>query len=474
MNSQVSQMKIIPRSRVVNKMNKMNKMNKAMYINNHGNEDKGNAGNKVNKKIVILLSVVTFLIFAIQAVPVEGYVEDTFLYPETRKVQAHHDFFELLNLCERQDGQYYTVVDQQGNVIMRTARHLHKGDQYICGENRHYEIYEVVEDTAYAREVEESVSLLSSASMASMEQIQISLDGEGNDGEAKRIGILHSHGAESYVPSDGDESIEEGGGVLQVGDSFREALEEKGITVIHSKETHVPHDSGAYNRARRTKEEIMKDEPDAIFDVHRDAVPGEDYLEEIEGEERVQVLLVVGRQNQNFENNKEFAEGLKQAADEEHPNLVKGILMAEGNYNQDMSGRSLLLEVGSHENSREDAQESIALFADAANSFIYGGPAPGGVPGEGGTAAGRAIGLIALVILAAAAYLLISTGSIEELKAKVKQFTQKEFTNFLGSFSTGGKNSFQEADSGDQDSNDSNDSNECHDFCSEDEDNREN
>ena len=423
-----------------------------------------------NKKLIICLSVLVALIMGNNSISADSY-----FYPETRKVQGqveraeNNEFFELLNLCERQDGKYYTVVDQQGNVIMRTARHLHKGDQYICGENKHYEIYKVVDDIVYAREIEESASLLS------LDQIQISLDNfipsfklpVQQDGGDKTVGVLHSHGAESYVPSDGEESIEEGGGILQVGDSFTAALEEKGVEVIHSKETHVPHDSGAYNRSRRTKEEIMKENPDAVFDVHRDAVPADEYLEKIEGEERVQVLLIVGRQNQNFENNKEFAEGLKEVADEKCPNLVKGILMAEGSYNQDLSGRSLLLEVGAHENSREDAEESIALFADVADSFIYGGAAPGGVPGEGEIAAGRVLGLIALAVLGVAAYLLISTGSFEELKAKVKQFTQKEFTNFLGSFSLSKKSSTSEADSGDQEpesyeSHESHDSDETH------------
>ncbi len=70
---------------------------------------------------------------------------------------------------------------------------------------------------------------------------------------------------------------------------------------------------------------MLKEEPAALFDVHRDAVPAEQYEGEVDGEEVAQVMIVVGQQNQNQAENEEFAEMLKQAADEENPDLVKGI-----------------------------------------------------------------------------------------------------------------------------------------------------
>ncbi len=148
------------------------------------------------------------------------------------------------------------------------------------------------------------------------------------------------------------------------GNSFTRELEDRHINVIHSTNTHVPHDAGAYHRSRRTMEEMAKEEPIAFFDIHRDAVPPQEYIEQVAGDNKVQLLLVLGRQNQNISNNLRFAELLKAEADKKYPGLVKGILKAQGNYNQDMSPpRSLLLEIGAHENRREGAEETAQLFA---------------------------------------------------------------------------------------------------------------
>ena len=77
--------------------------------------------------------------------------------------------------------------------------------------------------------------------------------------------MYHSHGAESYVPSDGTESDPDGGGILDVGVSFVNALEDKGLNVVHNEDTHVPHDAGAYYRSRRTVEDLLTEGVDVLL-----------------------------------------------------------------------------------------------------------------------------------------------------------------------------------------------------------------
>ncbi len=358
------------------------------------------------------------------------------------KVEAFEydfDFFELHNLDEREEGYYSVKHEKDGEVILRTARKLHVGDEFIDRHNRHFEITSIEEDTAWASLKREEASIR-------VPFQEVFARGDKNpvvpvlQSEELRLGGFHSHGAESYVPSDGEEFIEEGGGIIQVGEKFVETLQRNGARVIHRKETHVPHDAGAYHRSRRTVEELNKENPAAMFDVHRDAVPGEEYIEEIDGEEMLQILFVVGRQNQNSALNKEFAESLKQAANEEYPGLVKGILMANGSYNQDMHQRSLLIEVGSHENSREDAEESVELFSEVVVEHVAalegqqapgnGNGAVGGIAGTGvSTAVISILWLLLLLVAAAAVFLVISTGSWQELRSRVKHFFGKEFAD---------------------------------------------
>lgn len=404
---------------------------------------------KIYRRITFAAVVLVIIaVSAFQLLAWENASEEDIVYSQTQKVQSQ-TFFEMLNLDEATEGNYYTMVDEDDNRIMRTARHLHVGDRYICGKNKMYEVHTVIDYTAHAREIERTQaesSFIREIISGIGERLFVfnvpTLFQRAQDQENRVLGIYHSHGAESYVSGDGTESIDEGGGILDVGRSMADALEQKGITVIHSEETHVPHDSGAYMRSRRTAEELLQEGPDALFDVHRDAVPPDEYLGEVEGEERVQIQLIVGRQNQNSSSNQQFAEGLKASADELYPNLVKGILMAQGSYNQDMSPSAMLLEVGAHENEKAGAEESIVLFADVIDNYLYGteqgreqiGLSPDTGGGPGGTAVTRVIGLILLVVAAAAAYLFISTENLEELKAKLKDFTTKEFRDIAGRF----------------------------------------
>ncbi len=338
--------------------------------------------------------------------------------PATPAQAVSEDYFDLHALSEREEGFFVLKDEATGEVIMSTARVLQVGDQFIDGRNRSYLISRIDQDTAWAgRTAEESATTPESRPAGNRAAVP-------DRAEKELVGIYHSHGAESYVPSDGSESKDAGGGIIEVGSSFSRALQQKGITVEHVKDTHVPHDAGAYNRSRRTATKLVADNLDAVFDVHRDAVPPEEYDRDIDGRDLVQIMMVIGRQNQNVNSNKSFAEGLKKVADAQHPGLIKGILLAQGNFNQDLSPRAILIEVGAHTNTKEQAEQSVALFADVVNTYLY---AQQGQTGGGGIAAQGALKLLIALALAVFIYLLISAGSWEEIRKKTISFFNREF-----------------------------------------------
>jgi stage II sporulation protein P len=343
------------------------------------------------------------------------------------------DYFDLSNLTERTDG-YFTMRNRaDGSVLLVTARILHAGNKFIDRENNLYRVTAIEEDTAWAEyngKAGKDDGLRRENTLPAA--IRVPAQVEGN---RPKIGIYHSHGAESYVPTDGTGSIDEGGGILDVGEAFSRTLEEQGVETVHSKEPHVPHDAGAYHRSRRTAEELLAAENvDLLFDVHRDAVPPETYETEVNGERVTQILLVVGEQNQNSGNNWQLAQELKAIADERHPGLVKGILAAPGSYNQDLSPQSLLIEVGAHENKKEDAERAVTLFADVVNEYMTGEAAPERAP----RASRIAFSSVLIVLLALAAalfiYLLIAAGSWEEFKHKAVSFFRREFADVQRGF----------------------------------------
>ena len=346
------------------------------------------------------------------------------------------NIIEHLTLDERSDGFFFMKDLESENIIMKTARFIRPGDQYINSENKLYFVEKVTEEIAWAR-CKGKIKLYAGNPSAVLKSKSIDPEGnilQGNQGDTivPRIGVYHSHGAESYVPSDGEESTLEGGGILQVGRSFVETLREKGFKVNYSAQTHVPHDAGAYNRSRRTAEQFLHQGVGALFDVHRDAVPAEEYIAEVENEPTVQVQIVVGQENQNAQTNRNFAESLKNVADSIHPGLIKGIFMASGNYNQDILPLSLLFEVGSHENTREGAAKSMTLFGDVIQVYFMGEPGKDLREGMGSVVLKSILWVVFVAGLVMGGYLLIGTGNLEELRAKLRHFFSREFAEFKG------------------------------------------
>lgn len=188
----------------------------------------------------------------------------------------------------------------------------------------------------------------------------------------KAVAIYATHSDESYVPTSGTESQEGGGDILEVAETIATYLEDQGIEVLHSDNIHDPHDSDAYDRSRETVTDLLKSgDVSMIIDVHRDGVPDPEFYEgEIDGEQITQIRLVVGASNENSEENEAFAEQLKAYYDEVKPGLIKSIYIAKGRYNQDLAPHSVLLEIGTHTNTLEEAQAGAKIFAEELPGFL--------------------------------------------------------------------------------------------------------
>ena len=319
-----------------------------------------------------------------------------------------------LTLEELKSGRYFYLVDEKGRTLLITGRRLRVGDRFLNAQN---ELYEVVSAEAYlarARFVENK-ELKVPASFSS-----------GSDGvtpvqkevkPAYKIAVYHTHNAESYVPSDGTESIYGAGGVHDVGLAFKESLEAKGVNVLYSDQLHLPHDRGAYRRSRVTALRLLRERPDAIFDLHRDAAPWEKYALDLEGEEVTQIQIVVGMSNPGTSANEKFAYDLKGYADRLYPGLIHGVLLIWGSYNQDLSPLALLLEVGAHTNTKEAAQRGAVRFGDVVSYYFYGPSilkgkkiAPGETP-EAAPAQRSQYGIMKAFSGTILSLLLVSTGA---------------------------------------------------------------
>lgn len=329
-----------------------------------------------------------------------------------------------LGEMEAPAGEYFTLVNEENNIIHQTALEVFVGDIYIAADNSKYVVVEINGSTARCvYQGQEAMPTISADP-----QIQSNLLNSTvpilKQGDKPTIAVYHTHSDESYVPNDGKESIDGKGGIYDVGAAFVEQLKAMGFNVDYNTENHNPHDVNAYNRSRKTASALLKSGPDAIIDIHRDAVPAGEYQTQVNGQNATKVKLVVGRSNPNMKTNMEFAKNLKAAMDSKLPGLSNGIFIGKGSYNQDLSPRAMLIEVGSDTNDKTAAEQGVKAFASILPTVLgvstdtSGGSnqnEPAAKPLGSNQKAGTTI-VIMLVVVAAAVggFYLLNKGSLSK------------------------------------------------------------
>lgn len=306
---------------------------------------------------------------------------------------------------EKRGDSYYKVSDESGRLIFTTGHMVSAGDEFIAEDETRYQVVSVAGDAATARSMGKMQALLEFPALGA----------QAKPAASGTAAIYHTHSDESYIPSDGSDSIPAKGGVLQVGSSLASALDKAGVKTVHSLTPHDPHDAGAYDRSRRTAVQLLKDKPTAIFDVHRDAGPAEPYLKDVPGQGEVaKAMIVIGRMNPKASANIDFARRLMNAVNAKYQGLIKGIFMGKADFNQDLYDRSLLIEMGTEKTTKGAAERGVALIGSVVPSLL------GAITGPSGGSTARSIGwILGLAVAAIFIYLWVSTGSWDELRSKV-------------------------------------------------------
>lgn len=326
--------------------------------------------------------------------------------------------------------EVYTMLDASGNQITLRGGQMFAGDEYISGDNQLYRIVTVDDEsrTAVAERVGDAeVDPVALASFF-VQRAEAKEKPEKNSDDSKHLICMYStHSDESYLPEDGEASKWENAGIYDVGNALKDELEKRGIEVVYSEESFLPHDADAYNRSRATAEELLKKGPDALLDIHRDAIPAEQYETEVDGEDISMVRLFVGRSNQNSAANKAFAQQIKKIADKEYPGLIKDIYIGKGNYNQELYPQALLLEFGTHKIEKDKAIGATKYIAEVLDTVLYGESAKAETVAQTKTkpAAKGIFWAVGLAVLAAVIYGIASTGSFGGMWNKVKRGTSE-------------------------------------------------
>jgi len=273
--------------------------------------------------------------------------------------------------AETSNPSYYTVYDYNdaSKVVFVKGEGINVEDEYLSADNKLWRIVAVDNKTKIAK-----AEFIGDEEMPKYNvRRRVSSGNTASASSKKKVGVYHTHNDESYVTGDGYDSVYGKGGIHDVGAKFVSNLRKLNIDVVYREDLHLPHNSGAYTRSQVTASNILSQGGiDALFDIHRDATPKSEYVTTVDGVQMSKVRMVIGTANQNYYENKEFAYAIKAYADEVYPGLIKDIYMGKGNYNQQLSARGILFEMGCHNIEKDLVLKSTVPLTKVVDVVLYG------------------------------------------------------------------------------------------------------
>ena len=203
--------------------------------------------------------------------------------------------------------------------------------------------------------------------------------------------IMHTHGSEAYAQegtnvyneTDTARTTDTQYNIIRVGDEIERIFTEMGLSVIHDRTLYdYPSYNGAYERSRVAVEQYLRDYPSIkiVLEVHRDALVGEDgtvykAVTEIDGAKTAQVLMVMGSDDgglphPNWDKNLSLSMRIQHRMNTLWPGLSRPTILRTSRFNQQLSQGSILVEIGSHGNTLQEALAGSQNFARAAGQVF--------------------------------------------------------------------------------------------------------
>jgi len=210
---------------------------------------------------------------------------------------------------------------------------------------------------------------------------------------APQVLIVHTHATESFQLNDYDfyikgynaRSTDSSVNMVAVGDVVAEILEDAGIGVLHDDTYHdYPTYNGSYDRSEETIKKYLAEYPtiQVVLDLHRDAIERDDGsrikpVTEIDGKKAAQIMIIAGCDDgtmnmPNWPENFRFAASLQDELEGLYPTLTRPLMLDYRNYNQHLTKASILIEIGGHANTLNEAKYSAEMLGDALVKLLKG------------------------------------------------------------------------------------------------------
>lgn len=204
--------------------------------------------------------------------------------------------------------------------------------------------------------------------------------------EKPQILIYHTHSQEAYVDSKAGK-IEDT--VVGVGSYLKKVLEEDyGYNVIHDESTYDIVNGSldrnvAYSQSADGISKILEENPsiEVIIDLHRDSGNARTIM--IDGKKAAQVMLFNGLSrdqngpiaylnNPNLKDNLAFSLQLQLESINEYPGFFKKNFLKSYRYNLHLRPKALLIELGTVNNTVQEAKNAMPPFAKILDKVLKG------------------------------------------------------------------------------------------------------
>lgn len=300
---------------------------------------------------------------------------------------------EEVLLVERIDGGVLPILKEEQAQKTETEKTSEKKEE---GE----EVTEVVSvrkllNTEYSLEKMKNLNYLlanfyivdsSTKATASLFQTDILLNKDltlEKNKEDVQILIYHTHASEGYSDS---RPGEEKDTVVGPGEYLTELLRAKGYKVYHDKTAYDRKDGKdnrnyAYSTARPSIEAYLKKHPsvEVVIDLHRDG--GTKRVAMVNGKETAQVMLFNGLcrnangpiadlENPYILDNLAFSLQTNLVGRSMYPGLMYKIYLKNYRYNQHLCPRYLLIELGTQQNTVQEAYNAMEPLAEILNQVL--------------------------------------------------------------------------------------------------------
>lgn len=204
-----------------------------------------------------------------------------------------------------------------------------------------------------------------------------------------KVLIMHTHGSESYTPSDKYTYVETGNyrtqdtafNMIRIGEEIANHLKSKGISVIHDKTINdYPSYNASYNKAEAVIKKYLAEDGDIafVFDIHRDAV-GEGnnivkFVSDINGKSTAQVMMVCGTdtnlENPAWQENLKLAIHIQNETEKDYPGFLRPLNLRKERFNMHLTTGSILFEIGTNGNTLDEALLSAGILGDKLGDII--------------------------------------------------------------------------------------------------------